>query len=422
MRIGRTMKVGYLVNTYPSPSHSFIRREIHALERLGHEVHRFAIRPTPDRLVDPGDLAELVRTEHLLRQGVRLPLALLTTLAQSPRKAFGALGLAARLARVSARNPAYHLVYLAEAAYLAARCRELGVTHLHAHFGTNSATVAMLAAALGGPSFSFTAHGPEEFDRPDALALGEKTGRAAFAVGVSSYGRSQLCRWVEYGVWDRIHVVHCGIEPARFSSCEPFPAGATSLVSIGRFAEQKGQLLLIDAFAETVADGTDLTLTLVGDGPMRREIEERVLAHDLASRVTVTGWLAEAGVRDAIDRAHALVMPSFAEGLPMVIMEAMAAGRPVVGTYVAGIPELVRPGETGWLVPAGDAVALRAALREVSRTPQGKLAAMGGAARALVLERHDVDREAARLAQHFRSAARGGRLLPARPPAPARAA
>ena len=416
------MKVAYLVNTYPSPSHSFIRREVRALERLGHEVHRFALRPTPDRLVDPGDLEELVRTEHLLPQGIRLPLALLATLARSPRRAFGALGLAARISRVSARSPAYHLVYLAEAAYLAARCRDLGIAHLHAHFGTNSATVAMLAAALGGPTFSFTAHGPEEFDRPDALALGEKTSRAAFAVGVSSYGRSQLCRWVDYGVWDRIHVVHCGIEPACFPSCEPLPTGATSLVSIGRFVEQKGQLLLIDAVAEAVADGTDLTLTLVGDGPMRREIEARILAHDLASRVTITGWLAETGVRDAIDRAHALVMPSFAEGLPMVIMEAMAAGRPVVATYVAGIPELVRPAETGWLVPAGDAAALRDALRDVSRTSHGKLAAMGAAARALVLERHDVDREAARLAQHFRSASLGGRLVLARPPVPARAA
>ena len=416
------MKIAYLVNTYPSPSHSFIRREIRALERLGHEVHRFALRPTPDRLVDPGDLEELVRTEHLLRQGIRLPLALLAIMVRSPRRAFDALGLAVRLSRASARSPAYHLVYLAEAAYLAARCRDLGIAHVHAHFGTNSATVAMLAAALGGPTFSFTAHGPEEFDRPDALALGEKTSRAAFAVGVSSYGRSQLCRWVDYGVWGRIHVVHCGIEPARFPSCEPFPTGATSLVSIGRFAEQKGQLLLIDAVAEAIADGTDLTLTLVGDGPMRREIETRILAHDLASRVTITGWLAEAGVRDAIDRAHALVMPSFAEGLPMVIMEAMAAGRPVVATYVAGIPELVRPAETGWLVPAGDATALRDALREVSQTSHGKLAAMGAAARALVLERHDVDREAARLAQHFRSAAHGGGLVPARPPVPARAA
>ena len=227
---------------------------------------------------------------------------------------------------------------------------------------------------------------------------------------------------MDYGVWHRIHVVHCGIEPARFPSCKPLPTGATSLVSIGRFVEQKGQLLLIDAVAEAVADGTDLTLTLVGDGPMRREIETRILAHDLASRVTITGWLAETGVRDAIDRAHALVMPSFAEGLPMVIMEAMAAGRPVVATYVAGIPELVRPAETGWLVPAGDAAALRDALRDVSRTSHGKLAAMGAAARALVLERHDVDREAARLAQHFRSAALGGRLVLARPPVPARAA
>ena len=104
------MKIAYLVNTYPSPSHSFIRREVRALERLGHEVHRFALRPTPDRLVDPGDLEELVRTEHLLPQGIRLPLALLATLARSPRKAFGALCLEARISRVSARSPAYHLV------------------------------------------------------------------------------------------------------------------------------------------------------------------------------------------------------------------------------------------------------------------------------------------------------------------------
>ena len=169
------MKIAYLVNTYPSPSHSFIRREIQALERLGHEVHRFALRPTArPRWSIPATSRSWCGPSIVLRQGVRLPLALLTAMARSPRRAFGALRLAARLARVSARNPAYHLVYLAEAAYLAARCRELGIAHLHAHFGTNSATVAMLAAALGGPSFSFTAHGPEEFDRPDALALGEK--------------------------------------------------------------------------------------------------------------------------------------------------------------------------------------------------------------------------------------------------------
>ena len=266
-------------------------------------------------------------------------------------------------------------------------------------------------------------HGPEEFDRPDALALGEKIRRAAFTVAVSSFGRSQLCRWVDYGAWDRIHVVHCGIEPARFPKGEPLPTGGTHLVSIGRFVEQKGQLLLIDAIADAVADGTDLTLTLVGDGPMRR----RDRGADLRTRPGFAGHHHRLGRRGAacaneIARAHALVMPSFAEGLPMVIMEAMAAGRPVVATYVAGIPELVRPGETGWLVPAGDVSALRDALREVAQTSRGTLAAMGATARALVLERHDVDREAARLALHLRRAAYGGRPEPVPRPATARAA
>jgi glycosyltransferase involved in cell wall biosynthesis len=409
------MKVGYLVNTYPSPSHSFIRREIRALERMGIEVHRFALRADRGPLVDPADLEELARTEHVLDRAGRLPLALVAAVGRKPRKALGALRLAVRLGRRSARGVGYHLVYLAEAAYLSVRCRQLGVGHLHAHFGTNSATVAMLADALGGPRFSFTVHGPEEFDRPEALALGEKVRRAAFTVAVSAYGRSQLCRWAEYLAWERIHVVHCGIEPARFPAVAPLPHahGRTHLVAIGRLAEQKGQLLLIDALADAVAAGADLTLALVGDGPMRPEIEARIAARGLASRVGLTGWLAEAGVRAELARAHALVMPSFAEGLPMVIMEAMAAARPVIATYVAGIPELVRPGETGWLVPAGDAAGLGAALREVCRAPRAELEAMGEAGRARALARHDVAREAARLAAHFRSAAEVGATMPA---------
>ena len=161
---------------------------------------------------------------------------------------------------------------------------------------------------------------------------------------------------------------------------------------------------MIDAVADAVAEGADVTLTLVGDGPMRSEIEARIAERGLSARVTVAGWLAEAGVRSEIARAHALVMPSFAEGLPMVIMEAMATGRAVVATYVAGIPELVRPGESGWLIPAGDVAAMRDAIRALAKTPPKVLARMGRAGRASVLERHDVDREAARLAQLFAKA------------------
>lgn len=299
------------------------------------------------------------------------------------------------------RGTVAHLAYLAEAAYLARRCRALGIGHVHAHFGTNSATVAMLAAGLGGLTWSFTVHGPEEFDRPEQLMLGGKIRRAAFTVAVSAFGRSQLCRWADRADWDRIRVVHCGIEPARFPAPAPLPEGTTiRLVSIGRFVEQKGQLLLVEALATALTHTPDLHLTLVGDGEMRPEIEASIAARGIADRVTITGWVDEARVRAEIAGAHALVMPSFAEGLPMVVMEAMAAGRPVIATYVAGIPELVRPG-TGWLVPAGDPDALGEAMAALAATPRHDLAEMGRAGRNRALQRHDIDAEARRLGQMF---------------------
>lgn len=394
------MKVGYLVNTYPSPSHSFIRREIQALERRGVPVHRFALRPDVKPLVDAGDRDESARTEHVLAHPGAMTAALALRAATRPRALLAAIGLALRVARRSERGLLHHIVYVAEAAYLAERCRALAIGHLHAHFGTNSATVAMLAATMGGPGFSFTVHGPEEFDRPEALALGEKAARATLTVAVSSFGRSQLCRWAPLAAWDRIGVVHCGIEPWRFPEAVPLPDGPPHLVSIGRLAEQKGQLMLVDAFAQAAALRPDLTLALVGDGPMRAEVEARIAGHRLDGRVTITGWVDEARVRAELARARALVMPSFAEGLPMVIMEAMAAGRPVVSTFVAGIPELVLP-ETGWLVPAGDVGALAGAIVRVADAAPEMLAAMGRAGRARVLERHDIDRSAAQLAGHF---------------------
>jgi glycosyltransferase involved in cell wall biosynthesis len=394
------MKIAYFVNTYPRPSHSFIRREIRALERRGVTVHRFALRDERVALVDPADVAEADRTEYVLAcGGRRLLRAALARLVRSPRATLGALALALRVGAGSHRGVVRHLIYLVEACYLAERCRALGIGHLHAHFGTNSATVAMLARAAGGPCYSFTVHGPEEFDRPEALALSEKMRRAEFTVAVSSFGRSQLCRWADYADWKRVHVVHCGIEPEAFHPA-PLPPGRGRLVAIGRLVEQKGQLVLIEALARAAAAHPELHLTLVGDGELRGEIEAAVRLHGLGDRVAITGWVDEARVRAELAAAHALVMPSFAEGLPMVVMEAMAAGRPVIATWVAGMPELVRP-DAGWLVPAGDAAALADAMGALAAAPREALAAMGRAGRARVLARHDVDREAARLAGLF---------------------
>lgn len=399
------MKIAYILNSYPQPSHSFIRREIQALEDQGSDVLRLAMRGPQAPLKDAGDTAEAARTEYVLQAGaLTLLAALARAFLSSPARFAAALWLALRLARASDRGMLRHLIYLAEAAYAARRCAEWGAEHMHAHFGTNSAAVAMLAHGLGGPGYSFTVHGPEEFDAPHALSLGEKLDRAAFAVGVSAFGRSQLSRWASFGSWDRLHVVHCGIEPAKFANPAPLPEGPLRLVSIGRFVEQKGQMVLVRAMADLVKELPELHLDLVGDGEMRGDLEAAIAAAGLEQHITLTGWLDEAGVRNRLAAAHALVMPSFAEGLPMVVMEAMAAARPVIATYIAGTPELVRPGETGWLVPAGDACALADAMRGLNAAPRGALAAMGAAGRDRVLQRHDVRTEAGKLAAHFRCA------------------
>ncbi len=399
------MKLAYLINTYPRASHSFIRREVQALERQGWDVHRFAMRSAHAELVDPADIAEDARTEHVLKMGAwSVAKVAFRWMIRRPARAFGALRLAWRCG-VRGNERLRHVVYLAEAAVIAQRCYDLRIPHLHAHFGTNSTTVAMLAQAMGGPSYSFTTHGPEEFDAPFALCLGEKVQRAAFAVAISSYGRSQLCRWTPTADWDRIHVVHCGIEPWRFADPAPLPTSGPRLVAIGRLAEQKGFALLIAAMADALCDLPGLHLTLVGDGPLRPALQAQIAALGLQKQITLAGWQDESGVRHALAAGTALILPSFAEGLPVVVMEAMAAGRPIIATAIAGVPELVTP-DTGWLVPAGDTAALADAIRSLAATPPETLATMGHAARARVLTRHDINAQAEKLTTLFASRGR----------------
>lgn len=389
------MKIAYILNTYPQPSHSFIRREIHGLEALGHDVLRLSMRLPDGDLPDAQDRAEHAKTRYVLRQGAKaLAGALWHQLRRDPRRWFNGARLAVSTGRRSEVGVIRHIIYFAEGCYVARACRDAGVTHTHAHFGTNAATVAMLSQAVGGPSYSFTVHGPEEFDSPRALSLGTKMANAAFTVAISQFGRSQLCRWAAPADWERLKVVHCAIEPDRFADIAPMPEGPLRVVSIGRIVEQKGQLALIDA----MADVPDVHLTLIGDGPMRSQIEDAISRHNIADRVTLTGMVDEVRVRAELDAAHALIMPSFAEGLPMVVMEAMAAGRPVIATYIAGTPELVQPGKSGWLVPAGDPRALADAMNALDDTSLAERTNMGKAARRRVFARHDIANEAAKLA------------------------
>jgi glycosyltransferase involved in cell wall biosynthesis len=399
------MQIAYLINQYPKVSHSFIRREIAELEAQGIAIARFSIRSCAEELVDPGDLKEREKTRIVLSVGaLGLLFGLVRVALLQPTRLIEALGLAFRISRHSERGMLIHLIYLAEACVLLRWFSERSISHVHAHFGTNSTTVAMLCQALGGPPYSFTVHGPEEFDKAQAIALSEKIKRAAFVVAISSFGKSQLFRWCDYTQWSKIQVVRCGVD--REFLHLPYQAipDSPQLVCVGRLCEQKGQLLLIEAAARLAAQGWDFKLILVGDGSLRSEIEALIEQFKLQDRIAITGWASSEDVQRYILAARALVLPSFAEGLPVVIMESLALGRPVISTYVAGIPELVEPGICGWLVPAGSIEDLVDAMRAALQLPIEQLAVMGQQGAKRIQQRHDISKEVKKLIHCFESA------------------
>lgn len=396
------MRIAYLVNQYPKTSHSFIRREIEVVESTGIDVVRVSIRRTREPLVDARDQGEAERTQTLLGRGLaRNGFATVGVLLTNPLGFARALRSAWKLGWRSRRGRLVHFIYLVEACILRRLCAQLGIEHVHAHFATNPATVGLLCEDLGGPSFSFTFHGPEFFEFPTHGALGTKVARAAFAVAISHHGRSQLMRVSERAHWSRIALVHCGVGPEYLDHpLVPVPA-TKRLVCVARIDPAKGHFVLLRAAAELAAEGREFEIVLVGDGALRERVESLARELGLERRIRCVGWKSGADVIAELLAARALVLPSFEEGLPVVFMESLALGRPVVSTYIAGIPELVRPNVSGWLVPASSVPELAEALREVLDATPAELAAHGRRGAALVREHHDVRREAKRLAGLF---------------------
>ncbi len=377
---------------------TYIRRELEEIEKYCGPVARYAHQPWPDTLVDEADKEEKRKTRYLKAGGwAALVKGLIKTSLLRPLAFFRAVRLSCQLARRSDRSFVYHLAYLAEACILRDSLLVDKIEHLHIHHGTNSSNVGMLAHVLGGPPYSITFHGPEEFDRAACSLLHEKIGRSTFVVAVSSFGRSQLMRWCSHVQWAKINVVHCNVNDDYLESNPPPWRDSNTIACVGRLCEQKGQLLLIEAVGMLVREGVDVQLRLVGDGPFRPECEAAIRQHGVAKNVTITGWATGEEVRKEIHQARGMVLPSFAEGLPVVLMEALALERPVISTYIAGIPELVIPGENGWLVPAGSVEALVQAIRELLQTPIEQLHEMGRAGRTRVIAEHQSRTEAAKL-------------------------
>lgn len=395
-------KVAYLTNIYPSPSHTFIRREICGLEARGYEIARYAVN-CGEKLVDPADQEEALKTTYLLNGSkLKLLLAALPVLLLHLRRLPSVLREMIAMHQRSDRGLIRHLAYLFEAARLMKDMARRGIGHVHVHFGTNAATVARFVFLLGGPTFSMTIHGPDEFDAPVAFSMREKVADAQFVGAITDYCASQLMRWSSYEDWKKIHRIHCTVPEEWFHATRPLPEDSKQFVCIGRLSAQKGQLLLLEATRKVLNAGGDFRLVLVGDGEMRPEVEGTIARLGLGEHVVLAGWQSEAQVREHLAASRALVLPSFAEGLPMVLMEAMAMQRAVVTTYITGIPELVHHSEHGWKVPPGNVDALADAMLAALRAPAAQLVAMGEAGARAVKERHNVATETAKLDRLFR--------------------
>lgn len=387
------MIIAYLCNRYPAVSHSFVRREIAGIEALGHQVLRFTVRPGAN-LADPADRAEAELTTVLIaRPFTRLLVACLSTMLSSPLAFARSFAIAWRAGHKSGRH-LRNLAYLIEACLVARLLGKARATHLHAHFGTNPAAVARLVRSLGGPPYSVTVHGPDEYDAPGALDLRGKIADAKFTVGISDFGRSQLMRWSAPKYWDKIKVVRCGVDDSFLSApvCAPFPS-APILCCVARLSAQKGLPLLLEATAALVRQGTVFRIVIIGEGEDRRVLERFIADAGLNAVVELWGSKSGNEVREALLSSRALVLPSFAEGLPVVIMESFALGRPVVTTAIAGIPELVDD-SCGWVVRPGSVEGLAVAMRDALTASTDRLEAMGLIGRQRVVDEYDSSKNA----------------------------
>lgn len=399
------VRIAYLISRYPAVSHSFIRREIAAVEAEGITIARFSIRPADASLLpDRRDQSEVAKTRFLLKGNcVALILSALLAVASHPMRSLKAIRIAFGGCGWRPLDFVRRTAYFVEAAFLARRMRLERLEHIHAHFGTNPAAVARLASILSNLPYSFTIHGPDEFDSPLQIDLAGKVRDSAFCVAISDFGRSQVMRWSAFQDWEKIKVIRCGVDDSFINTLEKCDTpSAPSLCAVARLSGQKGIPLLLEAASELKRRGRNFCLTLVGDGEMRKEIEEIIIAHDLTGIVKLAGWADSDAVKKHIRASRAMVLPSFAEGLPVVIMEALALGRPVIVTAIAGTPELV-DSTCGWLVYAGSVAGLVSAMEEALDATSEQLGRMGQVGRKRVLRHHDSRLNGQKMAAMFRS-------------------
>ncbi|HYW49337.1 MAG TPA: glycosyltransferase family 4 protein [Gemmatimonadaceae bacterium] len=394
-------RIAYLLSQYPTYNHTFLLREVRALRDIGVDVEVASL-TDPDRGMDalPAiEREEAAQTAYIKRKGLTAGgLSVLGWLFRSPQRLVSVTKSAVTLAGWNPRRLAAHLAYLGQAALVADWLRSSGHRSLHCHF---SSTVAMLAAHLADVPWSVTIHGPAEFDDVVAFGLVPKVASAWKVVVISGFARSQVLRHVPPAHWDRVVVVPLGIDPADYSPAPERPAGPrVELLTVGRLASVKAQGLLIDAVRLLHDEGRRLRLRIVGTGPDQARLETQIARHALQGVVELVGPLPAESVTRLYAEVDIFALPSFAEGVPVVLMEAMAMELPCVSSRLMGIPELITDGEDGLLVTPADVSDVARALRHLIDDRQLRRR-MGLAARERVLRAYNLRVNVERLADQL---------------------
>lgn len=383
------VRTAYLVTEYPALSHTFIEKEVSDLRALGVVVHTFSVRPSslPQHV-------ETTTTPQLLADRSALVRACARLVSRHPRAAATAVrrAIATGVRRRSPRAVVWQVFYLVEAVLLHRLMEAAGVRHVHAHFANNAADVARLVATVGSAvdgrpgswSWSMSVHGPTDFDEAQTNDLTAKAHSAAFAACISDYSRGQLMRHTDPAHWERFAVVRMTTHDSVLHT-DPAPpdGGPLRLLFVGRLVPQKAPHVLIDALAGLAPHGPPVELVVIGDGPEREALVARSAGLPSNVRVRFLGGQPHDAVLPWYRWAHVFVLPSFSEGLPVVLMEAMGSALAVVTTPIAGIPELVQDGRSGVLVAPGRVDLLTAALVRLGDDPELR-AALGARAREAV--------------------------------------
>lgn len=396
-------RCAYLVSQYPALSHVFIESEVQALRDLGWDVQTFSVRPSTLT-----DHAEWKSTQVLQFKGVRRALIVLGRLIRSrPRAVLTGLAFALRSGQGRPpRGRLWQFLYLAEALVLRDLMSQHELRHVHVHFANNAAAIARLAVVVGEAAdgigswtWSMAVHGPADFAQIRGADLADKVAAASFVTCISDYCKLQVMKYADPQHWDRLHVVRMGVvHGLRVGDlAEPAPvAPSFRVLFVGRLVPEKGLHVLLDAVEELARlrktnenSQQRVEVVIIGAGPLRTSLERRAEQLPTNLSLRLLGGLPHAQVVPWYTWAQVFCLPSFAEGLPVVLMEALAHQRAVVTTPVAAIPELIVDGKTGVLVPPGRADLLAAALHALAGDPDRRRR-LGAAGRDAVRSRHDV--------------------------------